>query len=136
MATPLTPVRMAKEPPSTPASPMDDRFAELEAMGGDPFFLSEDDEEEEKESISEMKDSPQDDKEDDAEPTALSAGFMMSSAALSTESPATRFVTDGLGPSPKTGPPKPTVESEKKEDDVWEWDGIVNEDAHLDLDDW
>ena len=76
---------------------------------------------------------------DPAASPALTAEFMMAAASLSTESPVTRFVTDGLGPSPKTNTAataEKEAEKAKDDDDEWEWDGTVNEDAHLDLDDW
>lgn len=115
--------KMVREPKTGP--PLDERAAELEVIGGDPFFLGVDDEDETIEN--EAANTSQDDNEIDQIPV-LSAEFMMAAAFLSSNSPADRFVTDGLGPSPKSQPPK----TEDKTDD-WEWDGTVDENAHLDL---
>ena len=71
-------------------------------------------------------------KEDDT--PQLSSDFMMAASALSTNSPVSRFVTDGLGPSPKSPPPEKEKGKDKLDD--FEWDGVVDEDAHLGLDDW
>jgi hypothetical protein len=109
---------------------MEDRAAELEAMGGDPFFLMEDDDDNDDE-----KETGNDGTDDPSSP-ALTAEFLMAAASLSTDSPVARFVTDGLGPSPKMKPASATADPEKREDDDWEWDGTINEDAHLDLDEW
>jgi len=86
----------------------DDRLAEIEAMGGDPFFL-EDEEIEAK--ITEKE-------------TAASSEKMDFSAPPTETNE--RFVTDGQGPSPR--------KDETKSDDSdpeWEWDGTVDEDAHM-----
>lgn len=118
---------MAREPPIR--SPLDDRLAELEAMGGDPFFLGDDPDVDD-----DTKKLPSLEEENEDSSTVLCAEFMVAAATLSAKSPVTRFVTDGLGPSPKSPPPPSGAEDEKLDD--WVWDGIVNEDAHLDLEDW
>lgn len=108
------------------------RIAELEAMGGDPFFLSAEDDED---------NSGFADKDAEGVRTAddvmvnLSAQdqiLFMSAAAES----ASRFATDGLGPS-SSRRRLDDPENRRKEDaadEPFEWDGVVDEDAHLDMD--
>ena len=83
-----------------------DRFQEIEDIGGDPFFL------------------------DDAEGTKSPDTPVLSKAHSEFQNHAAsgqRFGTDGQGPTPR-------VASEPvSEDEEWEWDGIVDEDAHFDL---
>mmetsp|Transcript_6883 Transcript_6883/g.16880 ORF Transcript_6883/g.16880 Transcript_6883/m.16880 type:complete len:173 (+) Transcript_6883:104-622(+) len=92
-------------------STYDNRLAEIEAMGGDPFFLDDDHVSDveiiEKETTS-MREK--------LDPNMYSAQANKSSA------------TDGNGPTPRQS--KNIVE---KSDSDWEWDGIVDEDAHLGL---
>jgi hypothetical protein len=79
---------------------------EVEAMGGDPFFL----------------DVPEN--EEIAKETTESNKRLLVDCMSSLDS---RRVTDGQGPTPQ-------IRNEKvSEDDNWEWDGTVDEDAHLDL---
>jgi hypothetical protein len=83
-----------------------DRLEEIEAMGGDPFFL----------------DLPEE--EDISKETAKSKESMpVDSISLLSG----RYVTDGQGPTPQ-------IEDEKvSRDDNLEWDGTVDENAHFDL---
>jgi len=92
----------------------DDRLAEIEAMGGDPFFMDEDGE-----------DNNQQVKMPEDQSTPILPGNALLSSLIATAS--TRTVTDGKGPS-QTGDEK----SFEIEDPNWEWDGTVDEDAHLD----
>jgi len=83
----------------------------IEAMGGDPFFLTQE---------TWIEDPFV---QDEMEHVAPSMDFMAASA----ESVTVRFATDGKGPAPKSSAPKP---------DTWQgWDGTIDEDAHLGLDD-
>jgi hypothetical protein len=100
----------------------DDRAAELEAMGGDPFFLTDDEDENDFEQMQNEEDEPA---------PSLSSEFMMAAAMMTPTSPVNRFVTDGLGPTPRK-----KEEKVKRLDDGFEWDGTVDEDAHLGLDDF
>jgi hypothetical protein len=124
--TPLVLLKMSSEPQKV--SSLDDRAVELEAMGGDPFFLSDnDDDDDDDEKSKELDDAT-------ASFPSLSSEFMKVAATISPKSPVHRFITDGLGPSPKNRPSAP--QTEFSNDVAWEWDGVVDEDAHLDIDDW
>ena len=93
----------------------DDRMAEIEALGGDPFFLMDE----------ENVDSEEDSSQDQVIP---SPSFMSNLANLTgdpVEEEEKRYSTDGKGPTPKS--PKKTVSAV-------EWDGTVDEDAHLGFD--
>ena len=94
----------------------DDRMSEIEAMGGDPFFLTDDEEDG-------MN-------EEDELDTLLPSAFSTNIAATSVrwgnptgEEERGRFATDGKGPTPKPS----------REISVEEWDGTVDEEAHLGL---
>mmetsp|Transcript_26433 Transcript_26433/g.72692 ORF Transcript_26433/g.72692 Transcript_26433/m.72692 type:complete len:158 (-) Transcript_26433:5504-5977(-) len=96
----------------------DDRFAEIEAMGGDPFFMDEDHESDER-SV----------KTEDHDATVLDQNSHLSSLIAKASATTSRSATDGLGPTPRQ------KESASNDDDKsWEWDGNVDEDAHLGLD--
>jgi hypothetical protein len=84
------------------------RMMELEAMGGDPFFMTGGDD---------------DDAPDIAE---FMAKVAMAGSDDTQNVVEKRFATDGLGPSPKFK--EPLVVDEPG----WEWDGTVDENAHLD----
>jgi hypothetical protein len=120
---------MAREPPAVP--PFDDRAAELTALGGDPFFLSDELDGNNDDTL----ETPLQD-EEEVSSSILSPEFMMAAASVSLHSPVNRFVLDGKGPSPKVPPPSHGSGTKKDDGDVWEWDGMVDENAHLDLDDW
>jgi hypothetical protein len=94
-----------------------DRMAELEAMGGDPFFLSDGDDDDQQSSTG---------KDNDIE---APSSTLMSSAAGGVpnvvDALEDRYVTDGKGPMPNT-------RKEEPRGDGWEWDGIVDENAHMD----
>lgn len=85
------------------------RRQEIEAMGGDPFFLSDDDDLEEKEEANEPFMTNRETPMGGPDPTAEEE----------------RYATDGKGPTPRDPPKKEAV------DEDWEWDGIVDEDAHM-----
>lgn len=87
------------------------RREEIEAMGGDPFFLSDDDEDV---VIKDEKD----------EPFSSNMETPMSGPDPTMEED--RFATDGKGPTPRDPPPKTEVVNED-----WEWDGAIDEDAHM-----
>ncbi|KAG7339276.1 hypothetical protein IV203_024001 [Nitzschia inconspicua] len=114
-------------------SPFHNRAADLEAMGGDPFFL-EDEEETNEENAMEQGNPSQRDAENEA--SILSAEFVMAAATLSAKSPVNRFVTDGLGPCPKSPPQGSPAEASDEGNGDWEWDGVVDDNAHMDIDDW
>ena len=107
------------------------KIAEIEAMGGDPFFLSDEDEDDDSDAAS---------GEDETENaldgmSGLSSHDQMIFMTASAEA-SKRFATDGLGPSSSR---RQTDDFEKQKesdsaDETWEWDGVINEDAHLDLD--
>jgi len=85
----------------------EERKLEIEELGGDPFFLGE---------------------EDDAAVTSNVADrgqATRTDTAVSEE----RRPTDGMGPTPRFD-----KQSEIEDPADFEWDGIVNEDAHLDFD--
>lgn len=92
-------------------STYDSRLAEIEAMGGDPFFLEDDDQE-----TVQM-----DEKRSPVPPQKLDVNEVLDQARKNT-------ATNGMGPSKKVD--KTAV---KQNESDWEWDGIVDEDAHLDF---
>ena len=100
-----------------------DRSAELEALGGDPFFLDDD-------SVIDVDAGDESGSEEDEEmamPSSLLAGMAMASGGGVMDvigKQEKRYATDGKGPIPKPPPPP--------RPDDWEWDGIVDENAHLD----
>ena len=81
---------------------------EIEAMGGDPFFLSDGEDA-----------GAQDETFMTNLETPMGAGNPV--AAGQEE----RYATDGKGPTPRDPRKVEAVDEE------WEWDGIVDEDAHL-----
>lgn len=87
----------------------EDRREEIEALGGDPFFLDEESEERE-----EVKD----------ETFATNLETPMGGPDPTAEEE--RYATDGKGPTPRD----PQKREAAVEDD-WVWDGVVDEDAHL-----
>lgn len=112
----LTPSLCANKgaPPQTAYSYVEggdyeDRYAEIEAMGGDPFFLTDD----------EMEQS----NEDMDEPFSINLETPMRGPDPTAEEE--RYATDGKGPTPPKLPKKKVVEED------WEWDGTVDEDAHM-----
>jgi hypothetical protein len=98
-----------------------DRQAELESMGGDPFFLDDYDD-------SDESGSEEDDAEEMAVPSSLLGGMAMASDGgtmdVIGQVEKKWSATDGKGPAPRPPPPP--------RPDDWEWDGIVDENAHLD----
>ena len=120
-----------------------DREAEIEAMGGDPFFLMDDDDDNEQEEDSLSNSNSQEDDNGNAIPsTLLSSMAMMSgssgggggggggggaSAILQKNQ---RFATDGMGPTPKEETQQDQEDDD--DDDDWEWDGTVDETAYFD----
>jgi hypothetical protein len=97
--------------------PYDDRISEIEAMGGDPFFLADDEADDMYEEVE--------------QDSLLSSAFLTNIAAASErlgnrtgEEERERYATDGQGPTPKPS----------REISVEEWDGTVDEQAHLGLD--
>jgi hypothetical protein len=95
--------------------PYDDRMSEIEAMGGDPFFITDDEEDDANEVV-----------EQDTSPSSA----FLTNLAATTESMVNptgereRYATDGKGPTPKAS----------REISLEEWDGTVDENAHLGLD--
>jgi len=98
----------------------DDRFSEIEAMGGDPFFMDEEEKSEEQVSDERVKMAESQDAATLLENSHL--GALLAKAGA-------RSATDGKGPTPKESN---TVAI--KEEPDWEWDGTVDEDAHLGFD--
>ena len=86
----------------------------LEAMGGDPFFLTPDN-------------WSDDDTEIEERGEIIAPSFGLFDTLEEDPLSIHRFVTDGKGPTPK---------SVGQKTDVWQgWDGTVDDDAHLGLDD-
>lgn len=108
---------------------LDARMSEIEAMGGDPFFLSD---------VEDLGIDSATSEDDDDDAVSLSAAdqlLLMSTAASAPDALVKRYATDGLGPSsPRNSVPYFGEEKPKKESAVFQWDGIVDEEAHLDLD--
>jgi hypothetical protein len=98
-----------------------DRMSEIDAMGGDPFFLSDDDK---------NGDAAAEEDDEILEPPSsrlASMGMFAGDGVASVlDTLEERYVTDGKGPMPKE------PESQQQRDDDWEWDGVVIEDAHMD----
>jgi hypothetical protein len=94
------------------------RMMEIEELGGDPFFMSEDD------------DDPKSSDDEDVDDLLVSSEIM-AKIAMAGGGPTSilnvveeRYATDGLGPSP--------IEREPEvKDPGWEWDGTVDENAHM-----
>jgi len=89
----------------------DDKFAEIEAMGGDPFFLD---------------DENNDDEESEVKMAEKKSLVVPDFGSFLTDVNKSSF-PDGKGPKPR--------QEEKKSDNTgkkWEWDGIVDENAHMD----
>lgn len=97
----------------------DDRFNEIEAMGGDPFFLDEEDESDERNEKAEENDTSM----------LLQNSHLSSLIAKASSVSSSRSATDGLGPTPMQ-----SKNTSKNDDENWEWDGSVDEDAHLGFD--
>ena len=89
----------------------EDRLAEVEAMGGDPFFLTDEDDE--------LEESNEKD-----EPFSMNLETPMGVGPDPTAEEE-RYATDGKGPTPQEVPKKEVMEGD------WEWDGTVDEDAHM-----
>mmetsp|Transcript_20014 Transcript_20014/g.41230 ORF Transcript_20014/g.41230 Transcript_20014/m.41230 type:complete len:145 (-) Transcript_20014:81-515(-) len=85
----------------------DDVFSEIEAMGGDPFFL---DDEESKVKMA------------DKESAILPEKSVSDASPKKADK---RSATDGMGPTPRKN------DNPDKSDSAWEWDGTVDEEAHL-----
>ena len=103
------------------------KMVEIEAMGGDPFFMIDDDEDDGDETR-DGEDEEDQIASDIMAKMALVGGSVGGVAAILNTVPAERRATDGLGPSPQFRSPKVV------QDENWEWDGFVDEDAHLDFD--
>lgn len=104
------------------------RIAEIEEMGGDPFFFTMDDDDEEE---------TQEEEEEEEQAVMPSMSFMAQvgvANAVVGGTPAQRCATDGLGPTPKNTPDVAAATAAEKKEEGWEWDGSVDEDAHLGLD--
>lgn len=99
---------------------------EIEAMGGDPFFLL--DEENDKTRKGEAGGDGDDDDMDAAASSFASLAMAVGGGITGVlDSIEERYSTDGKGPTPKQ------IMEEEEDDSDWEWDGTVNEDAHMDL---
>ena len=86
----------------------------LEAMGGDPFFLT-------------PENWSCDDPEIEEKSEIMESSFGLFDASEEDLLSIHRYVTDGKGPTPKSAGQKA---------DVWQgWDGTVDDDAHLGMDD-
>jgi hypothetical protein len=83
---------------------------EIDELGGDDFFLE----------LAETTTAETSEKGQSPTPKATSS----LGASFATGS---RYVKDGRGPSPKIFPAR------EKDDNEWKWDGVVDEDAHLEL---
>jgi hypothetical protein len=116
------------EPPTVP--PLDNRAAELEAMGGDPFFLSD-----ESNNDDDTIDTPS---QEDGEISLsdISPEFIIAAAAVSPNGPINRFMIEGLEPIPRILPPTHGSGTKNDDEGDWEWDGVIDENAFMDLDDW
>lgn len=93
----------------------------------DPFFLSDDDEGDTIQQVETTEDALKND-----ESNTLGMSELLASMAMMSEpNLVSRFGTDGQGPSPKK---KDNIMNVMPTTDKWEWDGTVDDDAHLDLD--
>lgn len=90
-----------------------DRLAEIEAMGGDPFFLDDKDDE--------MEESVEKD-----EPFSMNLETPMGGPDPTAEEE--RYATDGKGPTRSF---KEEVPKKEVVEEDWEWDGTIDEDAHM-----
>jgi hypothetical protein len=110
-------------------SSFESQLEEIEAMGGDPFFFT---------STNADTDSAQSDATDSSvEDEQLVQSSFLSSSFLNTIHPMDavslvekRYSTDGKGPTPS----KQSQDKKTVEELALEWDGTVDEDAHLGLD--
>lgn len=115
LGRPVSPVLIYSTPPEArhsfvEGSTFDDYCAEIEAMGGDPFFM--DDGEEREAKMAEIESS--------MVPKELQLGTVI-------EKTDKESFPNGKGPTRI----QDDIDSDKPDPD-WEWDGIVDEDAHLD----
>jgi hypothetical protein len=94
-----------------------DRFAEVESMGGDSFFLTSDDSE-----LEEVDDTFT------SNMATASGGGDDAMSAIGNTVEERYYATDGKGPAPSKYNVQPKEDGKK-----WEWDGTVDEDAHMDL---
>jgi hypothetical protein len=105
------------------SSQFDNEMDEIEAMGGDPFFLTE-------EAI--VSNTISDDNDDDLDSSPLSSSSFSMLSHLELDgivgNVEERYATDGKGPTPASYKWKPA------ENDDFVWDGIADDDAHLGLD--
>eukprot|EP00521_Asterionellopsis_glacialis_P014468 CAMPEP_0195308404 /NCGR_PEP_ID=MMETSP0707-20130614/38208_1 /TAXON_ID=33640 /ORGANISM="Asterionellopsis glacialis, Strain CCMP134" /LENGTH=347 /DNA_ID=CAMNT_0040372671 /DNA_START=1 /DNA_END=1045 /DNA_ORIENTATION=- len=110
----------------------DDDMEEIMAMGGDPSFMDSGENEQEEEADSSSPDGT----EGDSMPTSsiLSSMAGMGGGVMDVigNVERDRYATDGKGPSPKNH--QESSQFSAVQDDNWEWDGIVDEDAHFDFD--
>lgn len=82
-------------------------------MGGDPFFLTNDEE------VDVVADENQD------EPAFMTNLETPMGGPDPTAEVEERYATDGKGPTPQEPPKREVVDKD------WEWDGTVDEDAHM-----
>jgi hypothetical protein len=94
----------------------------------DPFFLSDDDDNE-NDAIQKMV-TTKDSLTIDGNSSSGISDLLASIAMMPETSLVSRFVTDGQGPTPRS---RDNI-NVKPTSDKWEWDGTVDDDAHLDLD--
>ena len=91
---------------------------EIEAMGGDPFFLD-----------ATETTTIHPNSEHDLIPSTKASTSSYTSSLESKR----RYATDGQGPSPKILSVK-KIPVDDGSQQTWEWDGVVDEEAHLNLD--
>mmetsp|Transcript_4838 Transcript_4838/g.6855 ORF Transcript_4838/g.6855 Transcript_4838/m.6855 type:complete len:197 (+) Transcript_4838:261-851(+) len=112
----------------------DDDIAEIEAMGGDPFFMDfgDDDDEEDKDNTSD----PDGTEGDDIPASSILSDLAGMGAGVMDVigNVEERYSTDGKGPTPKSQQRDFSPQFSAVEDNDWEWDGSVNEEAHFDFD--
>jgi hypothetical protein len=108
--------------------PREDRAAELETMGGDPLFLSDASDDNDDRLETPLT-------EDEGSSESILSPFMMAASALSVKSLFKGFVILRLGRSPMESPHFQKKCKQTMMWMFWEWYGMVDENAHTQLDD-
>ena len=124
----------ANSPSPPPASSMDMTRAALEDMGGDPFFLDSVDDD----TRSDFNDDNDgDDGTSDSSSVLSQMAFASGSDVVADILGRANRLKDGKQSNNDENIPSSKCRNDNNDDDErdenWEWDGIVDEDAHLDL---
>ena len=113
------------------SSSMDMKWAELESMGGDPFFLDDDDSDA-TEAFDDNEDEIITNPSSILSQMAFASGSDAVSSILGRKSERMENKQEG-STLPNKNFRNDNDEEEENDGDNWEWDGIVDEEAHMDI---